>query len=103
MPERRYLLPVWLDARIRHYHRTERGKVLEFLVQLEVMVAGSWKEVIRYDTAHGCTHIDRYNLKGETRKERLKLGYGEALTRAERDIKQNWPIYRDRFVKGDFA
>lgn len=102
MPEQQYLLPVWTDTRIRHYHRTERGKVLEFLVQLEIEVAGSWKAVIRYDTAHGFAHIDRYNLKGEARKERLKLGYGEALSRAERDLKGNWAIYRDRFLRGGF-
>jgi len=100
--ERQYLLPVWLDTRIRHYHRAERGRVVEFLVQLEVKVKESWREVIRYDTAHDFTHIDRYNLKREVRKERLKLSYGEALTRAERDIKGNWVIYRDRFLKGGF-
>jgi len=71
-------------------------------VPLEVRVEGAWGEVIRYDTAHGFAHIDRYNLKGEARKERLKLGYDEALNRAERDIKGNWAIYRDRFLKGDF-
>jgi len=52
VPERQYLLPVRLDTRIRHYHRTESGRVVEFLVQLEIKVAGSWREAIRYDTAH---------------------------------------------------
>ncbi len=60
---------------------------MEFLVQLEIKVAGSWRAAIRYDTAHGFTHIDRYNQKGEARKEVLKLSYSEALTRAERDIR----------------
>ena len=71
-------------------------------VQLEVEVGGSWKGVIRYDTAHGYAHIDRFNLEGKKRKERLNLGFKEALTRAERDIKQNWLLYRDRFLKGEF-
>jgi hypothetical protein len=26
----------------------------------------------------------------------------EALTRAERDIKQNWAVYRERFLKGEW-
>lgn len=102
MPERRYTLPVWIDTRIRHYHRTEKGRVLKFLIQLEAEVEGSWKEVIRYDTAHGYAHIDRFNIKGRKRKERLRLNFNEALTRAERDIKQNWLIYRERFLKGEF-
>ena len=102
MPERRYILPVWIDARIRHYHRTERGKVVQFLIQLEVEVQDSWKEVLRYDTAHGYAHVDRFNVKGKKKKERLGLSYNEALTRAERDMKQNWLIYRERFLRGEF-
>lgn len=102
MPERRYTLPVWIDARIRHYHRTERGRVVKFLIQLEVQMEGSWKGVVRYDTAHGYAHIDRFNIEGKKRKERLHLTFKEALTRAERDIKQNWLIYRERFLKGEF-
>ena len=102
MPERQYLLPVWLDTRIRHYHRTESGRVVEFLVQLEIKVTGSWRAAIRHDTAHEFTHIDRYNQKGEARKEVLKLSYSEALTRAERDIRGNWSIYRHQFLRGGF-
>lgn len=72
------------------------------MLQLEVEVGGSWKGVIRYDTAHGYAHIDRFNLEGKKTKERLNLGFKDALTRAERDIKQNWLLYRDRFLKGEF-
>lgn len=60
-----------------------------------------WRPVIRYDTAHGYAHIDRYDLKGMHEKKRLVITFSEALTRAERDIKQNWPIYREKFLKGD--
>jgi hypothetical protein len=76
--------------------------VVEFVVQLEVEVRGTWKPAIRYDTAHGFTHIDRYNLRGRTKKERLALSFSAALTRAERDMKQNWSIYRERFLTGGF-
>ena len=102
MPETRYILPVSLDTRIRHYHRTEGGVVLKFTIQLEVETKGRWKAVIRYDTAHRYAHVDRFNLQGKRRKERLRLSFGEALTRAERDIKQNWSTYRERFLQGEF-
>ena len=102
MPEISYTLPVGTDARIRHYHRTQSGKVVEFVVQLEVEVRGTWKPAVRYDTAHGYAHIDRYNLRGRAKKEKLALSFGQALTRAEREIKQNWPGYRDKFLKGDW-
>ena len=102
MPETSYTLPVGTDTRIRHYHRTQSGKVVEFVVQLEVEVRGTWKPAIRYDTAHGFAHIDRYNLKGRAKKEKLALSFGQALTRAEREIKQNWLAYRAKFLKGEW-
>jgi hypothetical protein len=76
--------------------------VLKFTIQLEVEEKGKWKAVIRYDTAHGYAHIDRFNLEGQRRKEKLRLDFAEALTRAERDIKQNWTSYRERFLRGEF-
>lgn len=102
MPERSYLLPIWTDTRIRHYHRTEKGRVVRFLIQLEVEVEGRWRGIVRYDTAHGYAHVDRFNIDGKKRKDRLTLGFNEALTKAERDIKQNWLRYRERFLKGEF-
>ncbi len=102
MAETRYTLPVSADTRIRHYHLTERGHVVRFVIQLEVQVAGLWKSIIRYDNAHGFAHIDRFNLKRRRRKETLSLNFAEALTRAERDIKQNWSAYRERFLRGEF-
>lgn len=100
MPEKRYTLPVWIDTR-RHYHRTERGRVVAFMVQLEVELQDEWRPVIRYDTAHGFVHIDGFTRQGKVSKERLGLTRAEALTRAERDIKQNWAMYRERFLRGD--
>lgn len=102
MPEKYYSFPIWTDTRIRHYHRTEEGRVKEFTVQLEIEVEGIWKTVIRYDTAHGFAHVDKFNLKGEQKKERYNLSYAQVLTKAEREIKQNWLLYRERFLKGDF-
>ena len=97
-----YLLAVWTDTRIRHFHRTERGQIVEFSLQLEIEVEGDWRPVIRYDTAHGSAHIDRFTLRGKRRKEWLGERFREALTRAERDLKQNWQVYREHFLRGDF-
>ncbi len=33
MAEKRYLLPVWTDTRIRRYHRTERRRIVKFSLQ----------------------------------------------------------------------
>ncbi len=90
------------DTRERHYHRTERGRVVAYAVQLEVFTEGEWHPVIRYDCAHGYAHVDRYNIHGETRKEEILLTLAEALTAAEEDLEQNWKAYRERFLKGRF-
>jgi hypothetical protein len=90
------------DTRERHYHKTERGRVIAYSVQLEVFIEGQWRPVIRYDCAHGYAHLDRYNIHGETSKEEVPLSFAEALTTAEEDLEQNWKVYRERFLGGMF-
>jgi len=102
MSEKAYTRALGENARKRHYHKTEKGKVVNFVVQLEVKVEGSWKSVIRYDCAHDFAHLDRYNISGETSKEELHLPYAECLTLADEDININWASYAERFLRGEF-
>ena len=102
MPEKQYLLLLDVDARKRHYHITEDGRIIKFVVQLEVKSGGVWKEVIRYDCAHDYAHKDCYNIKGQCRKINLYLDYKDALTLADDDINENWEIYRQKYLRGDF-
>jgi len=90
------------NARKRHTHKTDKGKVVDFIVQLEVKVGGIWKPVIRYDCAHDFAHVDRYNISGETLKEELHLSYAEGLTLADEDINLNWDSYKERFLRGKY-
>jgi hypothetical protein len=100
--EKAYTRALGEDTRKRHFHRTERGKVINFAVQLEVKVDGVWQPVIRYDCAHDFSHIDRYNIHGEQEKEALQLSYAESLTLADDDIDLNWETYKTRFLEGQF-
>jgi hypothetical protein len=102
MPERTYTRALGEDARKRHSHRTEKGKVVDFVVQLEVKVDDEWKTVLRYDCAHDFSHIDRYNIYREQRKEDLRLPYADALTLADEDINLQWQTYVERFLRGEF-
>ena len=95
-----YVIPLGENARKRHYHETDKGEVVGFAVQLEVFVNDQWKVVIRYDSAHGFAHIDRYYLDGKKLKKKLHLKLGEALTLADEDIKENWKIYQKAFFGG---
>lgn len=96
-----YVIPLGENARKRHYHEVERGKIRSFVVQLEVFVEQRWMPVIRYDCAHGFPHIDYISKKGEKKRENLNMNLEDALTLADEDIKENWTKYIDRFMKGE--
>ena len=103
MAEKEYIIPYSQDVRKRHYHKTIRGKVVKFMVQLEVRYEGKWKEVVRYDCAHGYAHRDSYNLGGKHRKDELYLSFEDALTLSDDDIDDNWETYEHRFLEGDLT
>ena len=100
MAERRYIIPYSRDARKKHYHKTERGRVINFVVPLEVEVEAEWKQVVRYDCSHKFAHRDSYDLKGRQRKDEIDLSYEEALTFADEDLDENWERYRSTFLAG---
>jgi len=102
LPEKEYLILLDVDARKRHYHFTQSGKVLKFVVQLEVKSEGLWKPVLRYDCSHDYAHKDSFDLKGKSKKISLYMDYENALSFADDDINENWQIYRERFLRGDF-
>lgn len=87
-------------VRKRHYHERKRGKVISFVVQLEALVIDQWKPILRYDNAHGFSHIDRYYQDGRSKKISLDLGFESTLTLADWDINNNWEIYVKDFKKG---
>ena len=76
------------------------GRVTKFMVQLEVKHKGNWKQVLRYDCAHGYGHRDCYNIKGKHIKDELYLSFEDALTLADDDIDDNWESYKNRFLEG---
>lgn len=100
MADREYLITYSEDARKRHYHSISKGKVIKFMVQLEVKYEGNWKQVIRYDCAHGYAHQDSYDLHGNYKKEEMSLSFEEAMTLADDDIDENWENYKNRFSEG---
>ena len=95
-----YVIPLGENARKRHIHKTEKGKVIDFIIQLEIFVDEQWKVVIRYDFAHRFVHIDRYYLNGRKVKKEFYLKRDEALTLADEDIKENWKAYQKAFLEG---
>ena len=92
----------WLSSYDRSRQRltSEKGQVVSFVVQYEAYIEGGWRAVVRYDTAHGYFHRDIIYPNGCTRKKTLLgVGYAEAFTQAELDIKMNWRRYREAYLK----
>jgi hypothetical protein len=83
LAEKEYLIRLGEHARKRHYHKTDKGNLLAFMVQLE-LEDGIWKPVIRYDCAHDFAHRDRYNIKGDQDKQEIALSYAESLDFADK-------------------
>ena len=88
------------DVRRRHEHIRIGGRVISFVVQIELLAGNQWHQVVRYDTAHGFAHRDLMKPDGKLEKTPLFLHtYSEALDFAEADLKANWPIYVERYLK----
>lgn len=67
--------------------------MLDFMVQLETMIAGEPIPVVRFDCRHGCPHRDRLDRKGRViAKEPMPSHFtrGEALQVARQDLEHNW-------------
>ncbi|MCC6271784.1 MAG: hypothetical protein IT190_10940 [Microbacteriaceae bacterium] len=64
-----YLDPATRTCRYRHYHVSQGQKIVEFRIQLEIIVAGIWYAVVRYDTAHARPHRDILHPTGSQTKD----------------------------------
>jgi hypothetical protein len=88
------------ENRYRHRHVWEKGKIVEFRIQYEAFIDGQWHPVLRYDTAHGQPHRDILHADGTQTKE-VYPGYSnaEVLTLGQRDVIENWQVYRTAYQK----
>ena len=102
MAERIYLIDLSVDGRNRYRHRhvLEKDQIVEFSVQFEAHIAGRWRPIVRYDSAHGFGHRDLMHSDGTTTKTSFQYwDYAEVLIYGERDLKQNWRAYRENYLK----
>jgi len=71
MSEKEFL--IYLDEaqenRYRYWHVWEQGKIIEFRIQYEAFISGSWHPVVRYDSAHGHPHRDDLHPNAPETKE----------------------------------
>ncbi len=85
-----------------HYRvrfETDKARVLSFVVQLEYEGEEGWQPVIRYDTAHGFAHVDRYSPDGSVKRHELMAvsDYDEGLTIAINTVKTRYAELAEPF------
>ena len=95
-----YIIPLTDDTQLRHLHTHWKNNVTSFAVQLEIYIKDKWQAIVRYDTAHGFSHRDIIHSDGSKDKTPLSISdFKEALTFSDKDLKTNWRIYREQFLK----
>lgn len=71
-----------------------------FTIQYEAEIDGVWREIVRYDTAHGRPHKDLIHPDGtETKEEFIHYDNAQVLTFGQNDIRKNWKEYRRWYEK----
>ncbi len=101
MSETTYIIDLTLDGknRYRHRHVLEQNEIIEFSIQYETFLEGTWHALVRYDSAHGFAHRDLMHPDGrETKTVFRHWDYAQVLTFGERDLKQNWRTYRETYL-----
>lgn len=91
MPVNNYKIYINRVTRIVIYFLSDRRNILDFVVKIEYFFHDSWREVERYDCAHGYVHKDMLDRRG--RKKRViafnHLDLKSGLNYAISDFKKN--------------
>ena len=86
--------------RIRIKLSIDKGKLIDLFFQYESLISGKWKEIVRYDIAHGFFHRDFIYPSGKKKKTRIQISeLRTAATFAEQDIRDKWDFYKAKYLK----
>lgn len=100
MPEHRYRIPLpTLDAVVAVRYRLERGRVVDFAVQLLVEAEGDQRPIRLYDTAHGYLEMHRYTAHGEKQPGKKLQSSGDWNAEMPRTIDEVGAGY-ERMIEG---
>jgi len=100
MPLTEYLYDLSPEQRDRLRVGFEREKktIVRFVVQYEAEIAGQWRPIVRYDSAHGFAHRDLIHPDRTVEKQPLPwMSFAVALTYATQELKTHWRRYRQAF------
>jgi hypothetical protein len=88
------------NERLRVKLSIDKEKITDLVFQYESFIENHWREIVRYDLAHGFFHRDFIFPKTEKEKMRIEItDLKTAATFAEQDIKDKWEFYKTKYVK----
>lgn len=86
--------------RLRVKLAIEKGRIVDLVFQYESFINEEWKEIVRYDIAHGFFHRDYIFPNGKKEKVRIEIkDLTLAAMFAEQDIKDKWEFYKNKYLK----
>lgn len=78
----------------------EQQAIVQFSVQYLARIDNEWQPIVRWDTAHGHSHMDIALPNGEQEtREWTFSNYAQAMTAALSHIRVNWAFYRERYER----
>ena len=79
---------------------SEKGQLVDIVIQYESFIENKWHPIIRYDCSHGFFHRDIMKPNGEKEKQAIAItSLKDGLNYAEQDIKDRWLFYKERYTK----
>lgn len=79
---------------------SDKGQLIDIVIQYESLIESKWHPIVRYDCSHGFFHWDIMKPNGEKEKQVIPITtLKDALNYAEQDIKDRWEFYKERYSK----
>ena len=88
------------NERVRMKIKTDKGRIIDMVIQYETKIKEAWNPIVRYDCSHGFFHRDIIFPGGDKEKKAIAITNLEtALSYAEQDIKDRWEFYKEKYLK----
>jgi len=98
----RYYVVIFRDGIEAHvFFETSQGILVRYVVKLIIKQDDGYHEVIRFDSAHDCPHKDILGINGTVKRKVWfeMLDNKQGLDLAVRDLKDNYELYIERYLK----
>lgn len=104
MDDPKYTLPLSEKDKLFIEFRSQKGKIINFVLQYHSLTDRGWRTIIRYDTKHGIAHEHRYYLKSKKKGRIIVLGskkdYNLIFTQVQTKIRKDYKKIKENYLFG---